>query len=382
MRCGVTTGTCAAAAARAAAEALLCAGAPSAVRIEVPAGGAVELDVEQVRVGADWAACTVRKDAGDDPDVTDNALIGARVEASACAQGAGAVSVSIDGGAGVGRVTRPGLDQPPGEAAINSVPRQMIEREVRAAALSAGFSGTLAVTVFAPEGEALAAQTFNPRLGIKGGISILGTSGIVRPMSTEALEASLELEFSVRRAAGARHVVVAFGNYGRAFAVEQLGVPEACCVQCSNFVGTAIDAAARLGFSSFLLVGHLGKMVKVAAGVMNTHSRQADARRETLAAHAALAGAARDVVLQIMESATTDAAADVLAEAGLLDAVCASLIDAVSRRLEARAVAGLETGAVMFSNARGSLSETPNALTLAHAACAEHRALAAAEGRR
>ena len=202
LRCGYTTGTCAAAAARGAAERLLTGRWPAAVIVDTPAGVPVEAELLERSGGTDWAACAVRKDGGDDPDATDGALIFVRVERRETP------GIQIEGGQGVGRVTRPGLDQPVGAAAINSTPRRMIREQLEAALSRAAETCGLLATVSVPQGEALAAKTFNPRLGIVGGISILGTGGIVRPMSEEALVASLRLELDTIRARGAEHVLV------------------------------------------------------------------------------------------------------------------------------------------------------------------------------
>ena len=355
LRCGYTTGTCAAAATRAAAELLLGGACVPAVTVSVPAGIDVVVEVEEAQAGPGWARSAVRKDAGDDPDVTDGVLVRSRV--MLCDE----AGVRIDGGAGVGRVTRPGLDQPPGAAAINAVPRQMIEREARAAARAHGYDGGLAVEVSIPEGEGLAARTFNPKLGIEGGLSVLGNTGIVRPMSEEALVATIRLELRALRAEGVRDVLVVPGNYGSRFARDVLGLSDARMVSCSNYLGETIDEAGRLGFASMLLVGHAGKLAKVAAGVMNTHSRVADCRMETIAAHAALCGASREVVAALMGTATTDAALDVLQGVGLLERTMASLADRLEGHLRSRAGEGLRVGAVLFSNAHGVLGRTSHA---------------------
>ena len=359
LRCGYTTGVCAAAAARGAAELLLTGRLPALVRVETPAGIPVEVEPLEGAAGPGWAACSIRKDGGDDPDATHGTLIRARVERTE------APGTVIDGGAGVGRVTRPGLDQPVGAAAINRVPRQMIAGQVQAALAAAGASGGLRVEISAPEGEALARKTFNPRLGIVGGISILGTSGIVRPMSEAALVDSLRLEQDMHFAAGVRDLLVTPGNYGETFARETLGLSLDHSCTCSNYVGEAIDHAAGLGFRSLLLVGHIGKLCKVAAGVMNTHSRVADGRRETLAAHTALCGGDRETLEAVFQAVTTDDAVDCLDRAGLRGPVMASLARALDRRLKERAGEDLAIGAVFFSNRLGVLGRTPDAEALA-----------------
>lgn len=359
LRCGYTTGTCAAAAARGAAELLLTGKLPPVVRIDTPAGVPVEAELLEPASGPDWAACAVRKDGGDDPDATHGTLIFARVERRR------EPGVTIDGGTGVGRVTRPGLDQPVGAAAINHVPRQMIAGQVAEAMAAAGRDGGLRVVISAPEGERLAERTFNPRLGIVGGISILGTSGIVRPMSEAALIDSLRLEQDMLSAAGARDIVVTPGNYGEAFAREVLGLGLDHWCTCSNYIGEAIDHAAGLGVRSLLLVGHVGKLCKVAAGVMNTHSRVADGRRETLCTHAALCGGDRETVERLYRTITTDEAVAILDEKGLREPVMTSLTRALDEQLKRRAGREMEIEAIFFSNRYGILGQTAGAHRLA-----------------
>ena len=358
LRCGYTTGTCAAAAAAGAAARLLTGETLPAVRIITPAGVAVEAELLQHAAGEGWAACAVRKDGGDDPDVTDGALIFARVERT------DTPGIIIDGGEGVGRVTLPGLDQPVGAAAINSTPRRMIAEQLESAAAKAGYTGGLRAVISVPEGEALAKRTFNPRLGIVGGISILGTSGIVKPMSEAALIDSLYLEMDQRRAAGVEDLLLTPGNYGESFAGEVLGLNLHRWCMCSNYLGAAIDHAAGAGFRSVLVVGHLGKLIKAAAGCMNTHSKTADARRETLTAHAALAGADGALLRALFDSPTTDAGVELLKQAGLLGPVMASIGEALDGQLKRRAGEGLTIEALFFSNQYGILGKTPGAEAL------------------
>ncbi len=355
LRCGYTTGTCAAAAARGAAELLLTGACPPAVEILTPAGIRVTADLEEAASGLGWASCGVRKDGGDDIDATHGALIFARVERTE------EPGVTIDGGEGVGRVTRPGLDQPVGSAAINRVPREMIGAQAAEALQKAGPAGGLRVVVSVPEGEAIAKKTFNPNLGIVGGISILGTSGIVRPMSEEALIASIRLDMQVHAAAGVRDLLVSPGNYGADFSRDVLGLDMSAGVQCSNYIGAAVDMAVELGFRSLLLVGHAGKVVKLAAGIMNTHSRTADGRGEVLAAHAALCGAGRETVAAILSSVTTDEVIPLLDQAELRKPVMDSISLAVDRHLKGRAGEGLRIESMFFSNVYGILGQTPGA---------------------
>ncbi len=342
-----------------------------------------------VCIGEGCAQCAVRKDAGDDADVTDGVLVYALVEHAGPGTGAAGSKgvpareseVSVDGGVGVGRVTLPGLEQPVGAAAINATPRAMItsavtlpglEQPVGAAAINAtpramitsavrevctahGFSGNIAVTISVPEGVALAEKTFNPHLGIEDGISILGTTGIVEPRSLAALRDSIELEIRQHAAMGRRGVVLTPGNYGGQFISGHFHLNGAPVVFISNFVGDAIDCCVREGFTNVLLVGHIGKLVKVAGGIMDTHSRTADCRAEILAAHAALAGAGAKTVHEIMSSVTTTTALEVIEAAGVGDAVRASLAAAIEDRLRRRAAGACDIAAVVFDAGRREL---------------------------
>lgn len=369
LRRGYTTGTCAALAARAATIALLSGTIPDEVSLLTPKGIEVRVEVHggELGQGPRRATCAVIKDAGDDYDVTDGAEVRSTVElhdADAAQEGPGAPRVSIDGGRGVGRVTKPGLDQPVGNAAINSGPRKMIEREVIDVLDDYESTACAHVLVEVVGGEELAKKTFNPHIGVEGGISILGTSGIVEPRSLEALKSSLDVEIHAARATGSPRLVITPGNYGEAF-IEGAEFPEGVpVVKCANFIGHALDRAAIEGFSEVVFVGHIGKLVKVAGGIMDTHSRVADCRCEIFAAHAALAGAGRETLARIMASATTDACIDILKEdggAGLADDVLRRIADAVQERLARRAAGAFEIGAVIFSNKRGLLAVTAEA---------------------
>lgn len=356
LRCGYTTGTCAAAAAAGAAALLLRKEALPAVELCTPAGVLVRPELLNHAAGPGWASCAVEKDGGDDPDVTHGALIYVRLERLE-APGV----IEIDGGEGVGRVTRPGLDQPVGAAAINSTPRRMMEEQLRKALAAAGEAGGIRAVVSVPNGAALAEKTFNPRLGIVGGISILGTSGIVRPMSEAALVDSVKLELNALRASGAEDALITPGNYGEDFCRGVLGLRLDRWCLCSNYLGAAIDHAAGLGFRTVLLVGHLGKLCKAAAGNMNTHSKVSDARRETLTAHAALCGGERELLRALFACPTTDAAVELLAAAGLREPVMASLGEALDEQLKRRAGPDMSIEALFFSNKYGILGNTPGA---------------------
>lgn len=353
LRRGYTTGTCAALAAAGAAKLLLEGEAPQLLKLMTPAGLPVEVEPRVCRMEGEAALCLVEKDGGDDIDATAGLLIGARVEKVPGSD------LSIVGGAGVGRVTKPGLDQGVGEAAINHVPREMILREVDRVRAAAGYAGGLKVTILVPEGAQAAKKTFNPQLGIEGGISILGTSGIVEPMSLSALVDTIALELRQAAALGQRRVILTPGNYGADFLKEhKLGSEMTPIVKCSNFIGEALDFGAEQGFHEILLVGHVGKLVKVAGGIMNTHSRWADCRTELFCAHAAVVGASRELCCRLMEAASADACIALLDQERLREPVMKSLLEAIQTHLDRRAAGAFRTGAVLFSNQYGLLGKT------------------------
>lgn len=357
LRCGYTTGTCAALAAAAATELLLTGVAPKSVRLVTPKG----IPVEVVPQYCEWkngvARCGVRKDAGDDIDATANILIFAEVMRTA------EKGIVIEGGKGVGRVTKAGLDQPVGAAAINRVPRQMIAEAVEKVCHALGEEIGLKVTLSVPDGEEIARKTFNPNLGIIGGISIIGTSGIVEPMSIQALIDTKKIELRQAALENPERVILTPGNYGTAFLKEHPieGGETIPTVVCSNFIGELLDAAGAEQIKEVLLVGHIGKLVKLAGGIMNTHSRWGDCRTELFCAHAALCGAGRAVCEKLMEAATTDACIELLMQAGLWDAVEDSLLTAIQKHLDRRAAGKYTVGAVVFSNVYGELGKTHGA---------------------
>ncbi len=342
LKYGYTTGTCAAGAAVAAVMLLENGSAPAAVTVTTPKGWPVIMEVLQPQRGDDWAETTIRKDAGDDPDVTHQHLITARVQRNLAGQ------IIFKGGKGVGTVTKPGLQIPVGEPAINPVPRKMIA-EALSPFMRESFGYT--VTVSVPEGEQLALKTFNPRLGIVGGISIIGTSGIVEPMSEEALKESLAIDLNMKKAAGHTRIVMTPGNYGRDLGLT-LGIPEDVVVKTSNFAGFMLDRAAEMGFKEILWVGHLGKLVKVAAGIFQTHSSMADGRLETLAAWAGAEGASQELIRGILHSNTTEEAVSLLHEADMA-AVFSVIARRVSERSRERVRETLNVGTILFTLEKG-----------------------------
>lgn len=354
LRCGYTTGSCAAGAAKAATKMLLTGTEVEEIALQTPKGILLHLAVEDISMEADSVTCAIRKDGGDDIDATDGILVYATVRRS------GEPGVSVDGGKGVGRVTKPGLDQPIGNAAINSTPRRMIAENVQEICEEYHYGDGISVEISVPDGEKVAQKTFNPRLGIVGGISILGTSGIVMPMSETALLDSMRAEMKMLRANGGEYLVITPGNYGEAFSREMPGLDLTYEMKCSNFVGATIDMAEELGVKGILFISHIGKFIKVSGGIMNTHSHEADCRAELMAAAAVRAGADLEPVRRILETTTTEDALSVLAEYGkeLYDRTMAEVCRKIEFYLDARSRGKMELGAVIFSSTRGKLGET------------------------
>lgn len=352
MRMGYTTGSCAAAAAKAAVWMLLKGERVPEVELMTPKGIGLRLEVLDPEISEEEASCAIRKDAGDDPDVTDGLKIYAAVRKKA------EPGVSIDGGAGVGRVTRSGLEQPVGAAAINKVPRQMIREGVEEICRRMNYTGGISVVISIPGGEELAEKTFNPRLGIVGGISVLGTSGIVEPMSEAALIETIRVDVKMQLAQGRKYLVLVPGNYGLDFLDGYNKELLSRSVKYSNFLGEAIDAAAEFGAKGILLVGHIGKLVKLAGGIMNTHSRNADARMEILTAHAAVLGADSKTAAALMNCITTDEALEILKEEGLLAGVMERLMERMEFYVDHRSGKSLERGILTFSKELGVLGES------------------------
>lgn len=358
MRTGYTTGSCAAAAAKAAVCMLLSGEVIQQVRLMTPKGVELDLEVEQIQRRQHGVRCAVRKDSGDDPDVTNGIYVYAEVRKEP------EPGIYLDGGEGIGRITKKGLEQPVGAAAINRVPRQMIREAVKEECVRARYDGGLSVMISIPEGRKIAERTFNPRLGIEGGISVLGTSGIVEPMSEKALTDTIFLELKMLKENGIDRCCVVPGNYGRDFLAEQLGVDTDQAVKCSNYIGETIDAAVNLEMRSLLLIGHIGKLIKVAAGVMNTHSRQADCRMEVLAAYAAAEGASAECVQAILSCITTTEALELLKEKGILTGVMERVMERIEFHLCHRAGGSLQVEAIVFSTEDGILGKTKRAEAL------------------
>ena len=375
LRHGFTTGSCAAAASKAAAWMLFSGSDKTEITIMTPKGIPYTTAVENIFRDKTAVSCSVKKDGGDDPDVTNGMPV--VVTVSTEPQHAmftqphdweqvqypreTARKIWIDGGTGVGRVTKPGLDQPVGNAAINHVPREMITKEVQEVCGLFDYTGNLYIEASLPEGERLAGKTFNPRFGIMGGISIVGTTGVVEPMSAQALLDTIHVELRQQRALGRDPVVVSPGNYGQDFMLRAYGYNLDESVKCSNFIGQTIDMVRELGFKEMLLVGHAGKLIKVAGGIMNTHSHEADCRMEVTAACALRAGADADTARKVLECISTEEAVKVLARAGCLEGAMQDAIERIEANIQRRAGDDLHCECMMYTNDTGLLAATAGA---------------------
>ncbi len=351
LRYGYTTGSCATAAAKAAAWMLRYQKTLSHIEIDTPKGWILDIPIEDVELTSEYAKCSVIKDGGDDPDVTHGMKVFAEVRWSA--------AYALKGGVGIGTVTKKGLPAAIGEPAINPVPREMIRKAVSSVL---NVDTPVEVTISAPEGVERAKKTFNPKLGIVGGLSIIGTSGIVEPMSEDALKATMRIELKMLTEEDVYSIIYSPGNYGRDYARE-MGLDDSRLVKTSNFIGFMMDEAKRQEVQKILWVGHLGKMVKVAAGIFQTHSKYADGRMETLAAHLALAQAPVDLIEKVMASGTTDEAVEYILEMGYSQ-VFDQIAEAITRRCTDRVYGEIEVGTIIFTKAHGYLGRCKNATAL------------------
>ncbi|MBB1079418.1 cobalt-precorrin-5B (C(1))-methyltransferase [Limosilactobacillus sp. STM2_1] len=350
LRKGFTTGTTATAATVAAIRTLLNQETQETVTVHAANGKTAIFDVEQTDFDTRQASCAIKKDGGDDQDATDGALIFATVKMRDDNE------IHLDGGKGVGRVTKEGLANKPGMAAINPTPRRVITEAARD---ELGEKRGVNIVISVPEGERIAKLTYNPRLGIVGGISILGTSGVVTPMSESSWKHSISIEMNIHRKRGDNTLVLVPGNYGEDFAKEKLGIPNAKIVQMSNFVGYVLHETQRLGFTKVLIVGDLGKMIKVAGGIFSTHSKDADARAEIMVANLALmGGVSTDFLRKINQCLTTISMIKLINEAGY-QAVYQMIANKIKQRAEkllAHRKLHVEIDAVIFSHESGFLA--------------------------
>lgn len=344
LRLGFTTGTCAVLAAKAATRMLFTQKLITHESYTSPHGLPVTTEIINATRGDSFACASVIKDAGDDPDVTDG------VEIRVCVRSTTEQGIEIAGGKGIGRVTLPGLKVKVGEAAINETPRKEITRVLTELCEEFDYKDGLIVQIDAIGGEELAKRTFNPRLGIQGGISIIGTTGIVEPKSIKALKESIFLEIRQKATLGYRDLVLTFGNYGNEFVSKNYDFLEVAQVSCSNYLGDTLDYLKTTSFERVLLVGHLGKIVKVAAGIMNTHSKIADGRLEIITAHAAKQGLSPIAAQELLNSPTTEAAVCVLKREGIFEKTIESIVISIEDQLKLRNGEQYSLQAIIFDN--------------------------------
>ena len=422
MRNGFTTGSCAAAASKAAAWMLFSGQEKTEITIMTPKGVPYTAAIEEISRDKGMVSCAVRKDGGDDPDITTGSLVFAEVRVAEdevnitsnhktgdadtsenrsvkiSSQSSGLLQseatldnpdvgiskervvknvsdnktgrvdtkarILIDGGLGVGRVTRPGLDQPIGSAAINHVPREMIEKEVREVCALFDFTGTLMITISVPDGIKLAKRTFNPRLGIEGGISILGTSGVVEPMSAQALLDTIKAELSVLSSEGRKICAISPGNYGQDYMREAYGFDLDAAVKCSNFIGDTMEFVAEYGFTHILMCGHIGKFIKLYGGVFNTHSHEGDCRMELMASAALRVGADAECARRILGQISTSAGLTILKDAGLLEKTMEEVLRGVMDTLNRWALERYKVDCIIYENDFGELARSEGAKEL------------------
>lgn len=348
LKKGYTTGSCAAAATKVAIEALL--GEKVKFVTINTFEGEINIPVKEILVQNGKALCTITKYSGDDPDITDGADICSEVSLNDNGD------INVNGGKGVGTVTLAGLKVAVGKPAINPVPMEMVKAEAKKV-LPQGKGADIIISV--PNGEKLAEKTFNPRLGIVGGISILGTTGIVTPMSEEAYKDSLAINLDIISAKKNTKAIFIFGEYGKDY-ISSLNAPKEFCVTTSNFIGYMLDYAVNKNFSDIIIVGHIGKLVKVAGGIFHTHSKVADCRMEILTAYMALAGADTATLKQIYNCVTTTAVTNIIDEKNFTQ-VYQFIVDNVKIKSEQRVCNQLNIEAILFGDNNRLLAKTLNA---------------------
>ena len=359
LRCGYTTGTCAAAASKAAVAMLFKQESMDSVAITTPNQTDLIIDVLSPQFNDNVASCSIEKDSGDDPDITNGILVSSKVTLLPDSS-----EIIIEGGKGVGKVTKGGLDQPVGMSAINSVPRKMIKDSLNELAMQYNYKGGFHVLISVPKGEEIAKKTFNPELGIVGGISILGTTGIVEPMSAKALADSIKVEISVIAAESNESILIFLGNFGKKFTEEELNLSTKPGIMCSNFIDVALDSSVEFGFKNILIVGHIGKLVKLGIGMFNTHSHNGDGRIETLLSCALEAGANIEILNEIQKCVTTNAVLDILYENDLLTKTMDVLNGRIGHNIDRRIPEDINVGFICFANTgeySGVLFESENA---------------------
>ena len=384
-RRGYTTGSCATAVSKAAVYMILTNEKIDTVNIDTPKGIYLSIPVVSSEIkknedtGEFYSICSVEKDGGDDIDATNGIEIFAKAtwvyedeidksEKNFSFEGDG---FCVFSGEGVGIITKKGLSVEPGRPAINPVPQKMIAKEVESVLKASGEKvlndknsldnrkKVIKITIFIPKGEEVANKTFNPRLGIVGGISIIGTSGIVEPMSDDGWKKSLSIELNMKKELGMDKIILVPGNHGESFISDRIG-ENSSVVRTSNFLGYMLMEAKRMGFKKILLAGHIGKFIKLSAGIFNTHSKVADARNEILIANLALMGASTELVRKIDSCLTTEEATDIVYENGfgeVFDIIC----EKCKKRAEMHVDNEIEIEVFIFKMDKTVLGKSKNA---------------------
>lgn len=363
-RRGYTTGSCAAAASKAAVHMLLTKNKIEIINIDTPKGIPLSLKVHNVNICSDYVQCSIEKDGGDDIDATHTMHIYAKTEfIEKCEE-----DIVVDGGIGVGTVTKKGLSVEVGKSAINPVPMKMIHTEVRKI-IGSDLKDiiedkSIKITIFAPEGVEIAKKTFNPRLGIVDGISILGTTGIVEPMSDDGWKKSLSIELQMKKDQGLDKIILVPGNHGEKFIKENLLIDMKYVVRTSNFIGYMLKEAQRIGYKKILMAGHIGKYIKISAGIFNTHSKIADARSEILVANLAMMKAPYELLEKVNECVTAEGAVELIDESDYKD-----IYDLISNKCKAKIDEylldeGIDVEVMMFKMDRTLLGKSQGADSL------------------
>lgn len=266
-----------------------------------------------------------------------------------------AAGITIHGGEGIGTITKPGLACAVGTPAINPEPKKQICEAVRQSAEKQNYNAGFVITISAENGAKIAKQTFNEKLGVVGGISILGTSGIVEPMSEKAMIDTIHIEMDSAKAQGNKVIVGCPGNYGKAFCAKYLELADAPIITMANYIGDTLDYAVYQKMKGVLLVGHAGKFIKLAAGIMQTHSSYADGRHEILTAHAALCGAPKNILDELMQCTTVDHGIEILKKINLHREVFQRIGKKIDENIASRVHHQMKTACVMFTNENGVL---------------------------
>jgi len=357
LRYGFTTGTCATAAAKAAAIMLLNKITLREIEITTNSGRAISLPVENIFFEKKTVKCGIQKDSGDDPDITNGMFVFA--EARLIEKG-----IKIKAGNGVGIVTKKGLAVSPGLPAINPGPMKMILNELKKVLLD---NKGIEVILSIPGGEEIAKRTFNPKLGIEGGLSILGTSGIIEPMSVDAIKETHRLELNKFIEEGNKKIILVLGNYGNDFVKNILAINNFPVLKISNYIGDILLYAETKPVEEILIIGHIGKLIKLAGGIFNTHSKTADGRMEIFAAMAASVGLSEKSINNILETNTTDSAIEIV-ENEFPKEKQNELYNRIAKRVSDKAESyihnSIKIGSLIFSLQKGELARCQNAETI------------------